>query len=129
MSVQRRKIGQRYSRQREHILKIVQNTDSHPTADWVYEQARAVIPNISLGTVYRNLNLLVEEGLIQRVLLGDGIVRYDGKLGPHHHFICTKTGKIYDVEVPIGDSLLKELAAKTGLKATSYKIEFYGEKT
>jgi Fe2+ or Zn2+ uptake regulation protein len=65
MSVPRRKIGQRYSRQREHILKIVQNTDSHPTADWVYEQARAVIPNISLGTVYRNLNLLVEEGLIQ----------------------------------------------------------------
>lgn len=128
MALTKQKIGQRYSRQRAEILKIVQGTNSHPTADWVYEQARAIIPNISLGTVYRNLNLLVEEGVIQRVLLGDGVVRYDGKLGHHHHFICAKTGKIYDVELPFDASLLKELAARTGLKATAYKIEFYGEK-
>lgn len=127
MQAKKQKIGQRYSRQREVILRIVRSTDAHPTADWIYEQARTIIPKISLGTVYRNLNLLVEEGFIQRLLLDDGIARYDGKLGPHHHFICKKTGRIYDVEVPLADEWLKAFNAATGLNASSYRIEFYGD--
>ena len=124
--------GQRYSRQREEILRVVQQTDSHPTADWVYEQVRKTLPHVSLGTVYRNLNLLADEGLIQRVILDDGIVRFDGNTNDHHHFICTKTGKIYDVMLPLGDELLAkfnaEMSKPHGFKATHFKIEFYGEK-
>jgi Fur family peroxide stress response transcriptional regulator len=124
--------GQRYSRQREEILRVVQTTDTHPTADWVYEQVRKILPHVSLGTVYRNLNLLADEGLIQRVILDDGIVRFDGNTNDHHHFICTKTGKIYDVMLPLGDELLAkfnaEMSKPHGFKATHFKIEFYGEK-
>ncbi len=120
--------GQRYSRQREEILRVVRQTDSHPTADWVYEQVRKTLPHVSLGTVYRNLNLLADEGLIQRVILDDGIVRFDGNTKEHHHFICTKTGKIYDVALALGDDLLAKFNAQTGYKATHFKIEFYGEK-
>jgi Fur family peroxide stress response transcriptional regulator len=123
--------GQRYSRQREEILRVVQTTDTHPTADWVYEQVRKILPHVSLGTVYRNLNLLADEGLIQRVILDDGIVRFDGNTNDHHHFICTKTGKIYDVMLPLGDELLAKFNAemnKHHFKATHFKIEFYGEK-
>jgi Fur family peroxide stress response transcriptional regulator len=123
--------GQRYSRQREEILRVVQTTDTHPTADWVYEQVRKTLPHVSLGTVYRNLNLLADEGLIQRVILDDGIVRFDGNTHDHHHFICTKTGKIYDIVLPLGDELLAKFNAemnKHHFKATHFKIEFYGEK-
>ncbi len=124
--------GQRYSRQREEILRVVQTTGTHPTADWVYEQVRKTLPHISLGTVYRNLNLLADEGLIQRVILDDGVVRFDGNTNDHHHFICTKTGKIYDVILPLGDELLAkfnaEMSKPHGFKATHFKIEFYGEK-
>ncbi len=124
--------GRRYSRQREAILRVVRNTDSHPTADWVYEQVRKTLPHISLGTVYRNLNLLADQGLIQRVILDDGVVRFDGNVHEHHHFICTKTGKIYDVMLPLGDELLAKFNAKMsksgGFKATRLRIEFYGEK-
>lgn len=121
-------VGQRYSRQREEILHVVQNTDTHPTADWVYEQVRKTLPHVSLGTVYRNLNLLADEGLIQRVILDDGVVRFDGNTHHHHHFICTKTGKIYDVVLPLDREVLAQFNAQTGFKATHFKIEFYGEK-
>jgi Fur family transcriptional regulator, peroxide stress response regulator len=121
------KSGQRYSRQREEILRIVLATESHPTADWVYEQARQIVPNISLGTVYRNLSLLVDERKINRLVTDDGVVRYDGNAKEHHHFICTKTGKIIDIEEPMAENILDEFQKKTGLKARGYKIEFYGE--
>lgn len=120
--------GQRYSRQREEVLRVVRNADSHPTADWVYEQVRKTLPHVSLGTVYRNLNLLADEGLIQRVILDDGVVRYDGNTHAHHHFICSKTGKIYDVEFEFCGDLLEKFNAQTGLNAVRYKIEFYGPK-
>jgi Fur family peroxide stress response transcriptional regulator len=128
--------GQRYSRQREEVLRVVRETDSHPTADWVYEQVRKTLPSVSLGTVYRNLNLLADEGLLQRVILDDGIVRFDGNTNDHHHFICTKSGKIYDVVLSLGDELLTKFNAEvnaqtgslSGFKATHFKIEFYGEK-
>lgn len=128
MSQTKEKIaGQRYSRQREEVLRAVRNTDKHPTADWVYEQVRQTLPNVSLGTVYRNLNLLADEGLVQRVILDDGVVRFDGKTNEHHHFVCTKTGKIFDVEMPFGEDLLEKFNAQSGFKAKTYKIEFYGE--
>jgi Fur family peroxide stress response transcriptional regulator len=120
--------GQRYSRQREAVLHVVRNTDKHPTADWVYEQVRQVLPNVSLGTVYRNLNLLADEGLVQRVILDDGAVRFDGKTNQHHHFVCTKTGNIFDVDLALGEELLEKFNAQSGFKAKTYKIEFYGEK-
>lgn len=87
----------RYSHQREEILSIVQASTLHPTADNVYDEARKKIPNISLGTVYRNLNQLVEKGFIRSIHDGH-IVRYDGIIEPHDHFTCTNCNQMYDIQ-------------------------------
>jgi Fur family transcriptional regulator, peroxide stress response regulator len=121
-----RTISRRRSRQRDIILRIVRETDSHPTAEWVYERARRKIPNLSLGTVYRNLNLLVEENAIQRVMTGDGLVRYDSRLGDHAHFICTETGEVTDMDAPAMDELVENFQRQTGHLVTSCQILFYG---
>ena len=85
-----------YSRQRETILQVLHSTDTHPTASAVYNEVRKVIPNISLGTVYRNLAALSEEGVILSLSVGDGYEHFDGNSAPHAHLHCKRCGKIYD---------------------------------
>lgn len=89
---------QRYSPQREKILEYVKNTKNHPTADMVYEQMRELFPSISLGTVYRNLQALSENGIINKMTTDSGADRFDGDIGSHAHFICNTCGKIFDIE-------------------------------
>ena len=74
------------------------DTQSHPTADWIYAQARASMPKISLGTVYRNLSQLEDEGMIRSIVDGT-MTRYDGNIIPHHHLQCTVCGKLFDIEI------------------------------
>ena len=78
----------KYSRQRESIKACLMGRRDHPTADHVYLTIREVYPNISLGTVYRNLNLLVELGEARKLSFGYGPDRFDGDLTPHYHFVC-----------------------------------------
>jgi len=87
----------RNSKQREIVLDIVNHSCDHPTAYQIYESCRKVIPNISLGTVYRNLNHLVNDGLIKKIGIDDDTCRYDNTLERHSHYICKKCGKIIDV--------------------------------
>lgn len=88
-----------YSKQREAILNELQNRCDHPTAAQVYEGVRKVIPNISLGTVYRNLASLVESGEILSVSVGDGYEHYDGDKSFHLHLHCKCCGAIIDSRV------------------------------
>jgi Fe2+ or Zn2+ uptake regulation protein len=88
----------RYSQQREKILEFVKNTSVHPTADMVYEKLKAEIPSISLGTVYRNLQMLAEQGMINKLSTGSGADRFDGDTGSHTHFKCDNCGKIFDID-------------------------------
>jgi len=97
----------RYSKQREAILKIVQSNPVHPTADRVYEQAKKIVPNISLGTVYRNLNQLVEHNALNAIRHGS-VVHYDGNTSEHLHFICDICNKIYDLYHPV-DELISNI--------------------
>ncbi len=90
----------RYSKQREEILRLISCTSCHPTADWIYKEVRKNIPNISMGTIYRNLKQLVENNLIQAETI-DGIVHYDANIEKHYHFYCTKCKNVVDVEIPI----------------------------
>ena len=91
------KIKRRNTQQRNIIYDIVASRNTHPTADWIYEQAKKQIPNISLGTVYRNLKVLVEEGKILEI--NDGKVsRFDANISLHHHFKCENCGSLYDIE-------------------------------
>ena len=86
-----------YSRQREAILNELKNRCDHPTAKQVYEGVRKRMPNISLGTVYRNLKFLCDSGQAIALETADKKIHYDGCVNNHRHFICNKCGKIYDL--------------------------------
>ncbi len=86
------------SKQRDTILEIIKNTKSHPSADVVYNAARKIIPNISLGTVYRNLSKLVEEKLIIKLDISAEAEHFDGNTNPHYHIVCAECGSIYDID-------------------------------
>lgn len=89
----------RYSKQRETIYEILCNDHSHPTVDTIYTQVKKIIPDISLGTVYRNLNQLAELNRINKLDFGEGALRYDAKLEPHYHFICDSCNHIQDLHI------------------------------
>lgn len=89
----------KYSRQREAIKAYLSGTKAHPNADTVYAAIRQQYPNISMGTVYRNLSQLVEQGEALRLSCGDGGDHYDGNTAPHYHFICRDCGRVLDVEI------------------------------
>lgn len=89
----------KFSRQREAIKEYLFHTKEHPTADTIYMNMREQYPNISLGTVYRNLNFLLEQGEIIKVDCGDGCDHFDGNMSPHNHFICKECHKLIDLEI------------------------------
>ena len=88
----------RYSHQREVIREIICSTKSHPTADWIFSEAKKEISNISLGTVYRNLKTLEENGII-KVIHDSNQVRYDGNIDGHHHLKCIECGILIDIDI------------------------------
>lgn len=89
----------KYSRQRESIKNFLAGRYDHPTAETVYMNVKEDFPNISLGTVYRNLSLLAELGEIQKISTGIGPDRFDGNPHPHYHFFCNKCGCVLDLEM------------------------------
>ena len=117
----------KHFRKRDAILTCLRNTDTHPGADWVYEQVKREIPDISLATVYRNLALFKSQGLIQSVATVNGVERFDGNTEPHVHFICTGCTKILDLpqmEVPV--TLSNQAAEQTGSQITTCQLSFTG---
>lgn len=98
--------GLKYSRQRESIKNYLRGREDHPTADMIYTGIRSEFPNISLGTVYRNLSLLAELGEIRRITT-DGADRFDATLTPHSHFICRNCGCVLDMMIPLEDPVSK----------------------
>ena len=94
------KLRRKHSKKREAILKALQSTTVHPGAQWVYDQLHPVIPDLSLGTIYRNLNLFLVEGSAMSLGVINGEERFDGCIKPHPHCVCTNCGKIFDVMPP-----------------------------
>lgn len=91
----------KYSRQREAILAYLRSTKSHPTAIAVYNEVRKEFPNISLGTVYRNLSMLTESNTILRLDCGQGREHYDATTETHYHFCCRNCGNVSDLNIPV----------------------------
>ncbi len=116
----------RKSKQREAILGLLKGTNSHPTADWIYEQVRKEIPNISLGTVYRNLKLLKQEGKVLELDLAGTLSRFEANGRNHHHFRCEQCGCIFDVDEPVDEEIDERVARKTGFKVSDHRLEFRG---
>lgn len=117
-------IGQRTSRQRDIILEELKSVTCHPTADELYEMVRKRIPNISLGTVYRNLDLLSKHGVVLKIDAG-GKKRFDGTPTPHPHLRCVRCGKVEDLMLDFKAPELTE-EQKKGFMVSSCHIEFHG---
>jgi len=116
----------RKSTQRDAILRVVKNTTSHPGADWVYDQVRKEIPNISMGTVYRNLRLLAQSGDIRQLHYVGNLSRFDGNSDNHYHFRCEKCGRLFDLDEPVDRSIEDRVAKRTGFNITRHHLELIG---
>ncbi len=115
----------RDTKQRRVVFETIRETLSHPTADWIFEKVRMTMPKISLGTVYRNLSVLKDEGMVREIYSTDRRAHYDAVTRQHAHFICSECGSISDVhDLPEYDwRALKELV---GCEVTEQRIEFAG---
>lgn len=114
------------SKQREAILKELCSRCDHPTADELYTQLRKEMPSISLGTVYRNLALLNNEGLIRKLTCGTAD-HFDGDPKPHYHFCCNQCGRVYDLDMQVHSELEAEAAEHTDFMIESHSLIFYGK--
>lgn len=112
----------RNTRQKNLILSIVNNSCTHPTAEEIHLLCQNDIPNISLGTVYRNLNLLVEQGLIKRIKMSNNVDKFDHLKEKHAHFICIKCNKVIDLDV--NKTALNVTIGKN--KVLDYEINYRG---
>lgn len=118
-------MSKRQTRQLEVIWEAVKDEKSHPTADQIYEKVRQDLPNISLGTVYRNLQKLVSDGKLQ-VLTLDRTQHFDPVLAQHQHFICQRCGCVYDIFLEPDQELLPFTMPCEGFTVTSHQLSLYG---
>jgi Fur family ferric uptake transcriptional regulator len=126
MSRVRQHSPRRNTRQRRVIVEELMKSSSHPTASELYEATRRRLPRISLGTVYRNLNLLGRMGLVRKVEGPGGEARFDGNVEPHHHVRCIHCGGVADVvDLPAGPRG-DELEDVGGYEILGYRLEFIG---
>jgi Fe2+ or Zn2+ uptake regulation protein len=113
----------KHSRKRDAILGAMKATLSHPGARWVYEQLKPRIPGLSLGTVYRNIRLLREEGELASAGVVKGEERFDARVEPHPHFVCVKCGKI--VDIPLTESGKFKKTMETGMRAEAFPADLH----
>ncbi len=117
----------KYSKKREAILDVIKSTDSHPTAEWIYNKVKPLYPDLSLGTVYRNLNLFEQNGDVRCITTFNGKDRYDADLDSHSHFICTECNSILDISSPLSvQELLSQIKENNNLSPSSYSLTIYG---
>jgi Fur family peroxide stress response transcriptional regulator len=119
--------GYRMTKQRAVVLEELSKADFHPRADEIYQMVRRRLPKISFGTVYRNLKTLKDLGFISELNYGKNFSRFEAKTENHHHFVCMKCGKVYDIDAdktPV--EMCNSIAEKAGYKVSYYRLEFYG---
>jgi Fur family peroxide stress response transcriptional regulator len=117
----------KHFRKRDAILSCLRGTDVHPSADWVYAQLKPQFPDISLGTVYRNLALFKQQGLIASLGTVNGVERFDGNTEPHVHFICSQCDGVLDLpQLQVPQELCSQAAAETGGQVNTCCLSFTG---
>ncbi|MGE3806143.1 MAG: Fur family transcriptional regulator [Gemmataceae bacterium] len=130
------KAGWRFTKQRAAVFDYLQSVDTHPTAEDVYLAVRQDIPNISLATVYKALDALVDSGLAAKIANSDGPSRYDCRCDNHYHLRDLKTGQVRDLHTPFDSDLIAKLdpelvesLRQQGFEVTSYRLELLGHFT
>ena len=116
----------RMTRQRRVILEELCKVDTHPSADELYAVVRKRLPRISLGTVYRNLEILAESGDIQKLELGCTQKRFDGKKENHYHLRCIRCDRVVDAPVDFDVTINHDQKGATNFKIIGHKLEFIG---
>lgn len=117
----------KYSRQRDLILETLRSLPVHPTAEELHAQIKPIMPSLSLGTVYRNLNLLVELGTIRRLdTAGSTSARYDGRHDEHCHLVCTICKSIIDMDLELFTQFDAAVANHTGFEVAEHEIVLKG---
>ena len=117
----------RYSKKREAILSALKATDSHPTAEWLYQTLKPEHQDLSLGTVYRNLTLFRGQGLIRSVGVVDGHERFDATTENHSHFVCSSCNAVIDIpKVSAGGEIERAVGEQYGFTVEHHDLTFYG---
>jgi Fur family ferric uptake transcriptional regulator len=116
----------RLTTQRQIILEELSKVKTHPTASELYDMVRKRLPRIGLGTVYRNLELMAENGMILKLEVGGTQKRFDATTDTHYHIRCSNCGKVDDIDTPVMDDLVREAAAATSYEVLGHHIEFSG---
>ena len=117
----------RKSKQRERILEVLSTTGIHPTADWIYGKLKKEYPQLSLGTVYRNLTILIEQGFVKKIHFGSTFDRFEANSKQHYHLICDSCGTILDYNIPIYDHLNNKANQQTNFNIHYHKLDFFGK--
>jgi len=120
------KVRRRKSKRRERIFEEIQSSHQHPTAQAVYERLKAEMPSLSLGNVYRNIAILLEEGRLQAGEFGSGTVRYDAVVEPHSHFVCERCGAVSDFPMPADAGITAAARRLSPHRISGHTIRFYG---
>jgi Fur family ferric uptake transcriptional regulator len=116
----------RLTSQRQVILEELKKVKSHPTANEVYDMVRKRLPRIGLGTVYRNLDLLAERGIIKKLEVGGEQKRFDGDTSPHYHIRCVKCTRVEDIFIERDKNLEKSAAECCSYKILDHHVQFSG---
>ena len=116
----------RLTSQRQIIQEEIAKLKSNPTATDVYDMVRKRLPRIGLGTVYRNLELMAENGMIRKIEVGGTAKRFEAITNPHYHIRCSRCGKVDDIDVEINDDLVKEAAKHCLYQIMGHRVEFTG---
>ena len=116
----------RLTSQRQVILEELRKVKSHPTANDVYDMVRKRLPRIGLGTVYRNLDLLAEKGIIRKLEVGGDQKRFDGDTSPHYHIRCVECNRVDDIFIEQSGELEQSAASCCDYKILGHHVEFSG---
>jgi Fur family peroxide stress response transcriptional regulator len=120
-----RREGYRFTRQRQIILEELRQSESHLSAKELYDAVKARLPNVSLGTVYRGLDVLADLGLIRRLDYGEHS-RFEANLSNHYHLICIRCGRIFDVAPSTLERLNTQALEAKGFEVHGHRFELYG---
>ena len=116
----------RITTQRQIILEELAKVKTHPTASELYDMVRKRLPRIGLGTVYRNLELMAENGMILKLEVGGTQKRFDATTDTHYHIRCSSCGRVDDIDTLVLDDLVKEAAASSSYLVQGHHVEFTG---
>lgn len=119
---------QRHSKKRDAIIAALRSTTSHPSAEWIYLQLKELYPDISLGTVYRNLSQFKQQGTIASLGYVNGVERFDGNTAPHVHFVCSCCGRVADLHnLQVPQKLCDRAGEETSARIDHCQLTFTGQ--